>query len=90
MKILKSIRDTAVRADDAFIELGRMPVREECWDDPNQEVTVLKDPWLSIAYWTIGWWIPIIAALIIALALIQGASPLDALWYGTGKFVGPA
>ena len=59
------------RIDDEFVEFGRMPQRDEFWDDGISEEPVYSGWTLALGYWLIGWWIPVIAALLIVGYLIN-------------------
>jgi len=64
--------DTLTRADLAFIEFGKMPKRDEWWDDLVDARGPAIEGWgPSIAVWLVGFWIPLIAAMLITGYLVN-------------------
>ena len=72
--------DTLTKADVAFIEFGRMPLRDSWWDEGPKETAVIDTPAKDIGVWLIGWWLPVFFAFLYAYWACNGN--LAALWYG--------
>ena len=69
-----------IRADEAFIEFGRMPKADEFWNAEPDERGTIDTPAKDVGVWLIGWWLPV--GLAVAYALWACHGNIAALWYG--------
>ena len=80
MTVIGNAWKALARIDDGFVEFGRMPVRDEFWDDSAPEEPVYTGWKLAIGYWMIGLVIP--TAIACAYAYWACHGNIAALWYG--------
>ena len=71
MSFIKSAWLALSRADEAFIEFGRMPRADAFWDAEPNERGIIQGAAANIGVWLIGWWLPVIGALLITGYLIN-------------------